>query len=638
MLKKNSLFSTCLFLLLSFVLCILCGSCLSKKKTNQKQEKIEIIDLAKLAQKRKFEFKTKVLELDETEYKQIFSGEPGKHGGIFIKSLIGTGPKTFNYWTSNDSTSSSIAGLMYVGLVTRDPWTGKIVPDLAKDFKIKKQGKQVLVYLRKNLKWSDGKLITADDVLFTWNKIVKQGFEILGTVDSVSFDGKFPKITKINDYLVSFETKKTFAPLLSSLSYPIAPAHYFERKLNPKNKTKDLSLEQQRKIFTSLLGTGTDPGEFVVSGAFKIRKYLPGQRIEFERNPNYFTFDQLGKRLPYFDKLIIVILPSSDLEIFKFSSGELSFLDLELDTLKVLKKINSRNKFKVYRLGISQSTVFFVFNLSKNSPVEQYKKNWFRNLYFRESLALAIDREQIINTVYQGRAVPLCLFFNPQSIYYDHRFAEKSCNLKPDLKKARDLLKKINFKLDSKNLLRDPENNQVKFSVFTNAGDQSSNSPREAMAILLKEQWAKLGIELDFKTIEFNNLVQRVSASGDWETIIIGLSGGDLFEPNSSKNVLKSDSRLHMFNQRNQAFSGEKILDWEIEIDRLLDQGVSSFDYQKRKVYYSKIQKIMYEQKPMLFLVAPEKLVAVSKNRLGNFQPSQLAGLTWNLEQLYFID
>ena len=623
---KNKFLGIFLFLAL---LCFAYQFLTQKQSKSLKDPKdLKIIDLKELIKEQKPVFKTRVLKLKGKEYKQILSGEIGKRGGLLVKSLLGASPKTFNYWISNDSTSSSLASLMYVGLVNRDPWTGEIIPDLAKKFEIKKAGRQILVYLREKLEWSDGELITADDVLFTWNKIVKERFERLGTIDTVSFKGEFPKIKKINDYLVSFETKEPFAPLLSSLSYPIAPAHYFKKKFAAAGV--DSSVSAQKKAFATFLGTGSDPREFIVSGAFKLQRYIPGQRIEFVRNQRYFTFDRALQRLPYFEKLIVLILPSSDLELFKFVSGELSFLDLELDTLKVLKKISPANKFQVYRQGVSPSSIFFVFNLAKS-------KDWFKERAFREALELAIDRQQIIDTVYQGMGIPLCLFFSPKSIYYDHVFAQKSCHLRANLKKARALLKKAGFSLDSQKILRDQKNQAVKFSLYTNAGGSlSSNSPREAMAILLKEQWAQLGIELNFKTIEFNNLVQRLSPGGEWESMIIGLSGGDLFEPNSSKNVLKSDARLHLFKQRAEN-SNQEILPWEAKIDRLLDQGVSSFEASKRKIYYSQIQKIIYEQRPLLFLASPERLTAVSENKFGNLQPSQLAGLTWNLEQLYFL-
>ena len=86
----------------------------------------------------------------------------GKFGGTMINSTIGEGPKTFNPFNSKDATSSTFADVMYDGLVTIDPVSGQYIPKLAKSFEV--NGNDYIVHLRRGLKWSDGKPITAEDV------------------------------------------------------------------------------------------------------------------------------------------------------------------------------------------------------------------------------------------------------------------------------------------------------------------------------------------------------------------------------------------------------------------------------------------------------------------------------------------
>ena len=136
----------------------------------------------------------------------------GKYGGTFVSSTIGEGPKTFNPFNTKDNISAQMSEIMYDGLVTTNPVTGETIPKLAKSFSV--NGKEYVVKLRHGVKWSDGKPITADDVVFTWQNIIFDGFGNTSTRDSVVVDGKLPTVEKIDDYTVKFYTPKPFAPFL----------------------------------------------------------------------------------------------------------------------------------------------------------------------------------------------------------------------------------------------------------------------------------------------------------------------------------------------------------------------------------------------------------------------------------------
>ncbi len=583
-------------------------------------------------------YQTKTLNLNNIEYKQLLNGSVGKYGGKLVLGLSGNGPKTFNCWASTENISSSVSGLMFSGLVERDPWTGEIVPSLAKSYEIKDGGKKIIVSLRKNILWSDGKPITSHDVIFTWNTIIKQGFERLGNRETIIVEGEFPEVKALDKYTISISTKRVFAPLLGELSYPIAPAHFFEPilekaggKLSPEK-----ALEKQKQIFSTIWGSNLNPKTMVVSGPFKLSSYSVGERIEYEANPNYFVFDKKGNRLPYLKKFVYLIMPSDDLEIFKFASGEIPMMSISPETLPLIQKIKIKKPFSIYNQGPSQSTTFVAFNMSRKGAVPKHISKWFNNKNFRTALALATNRQALIDSVFQGIGSPLCFSTSEISIYFD-KSLKPFCSAKPNLEKAQTLLKQAGFTKNKNGELIDPEGNLVHFTLYTNAGSATdTNSPRELMAILLKEQWQKLGIKLDLKVIEFNNLVVRLMQTGDWEVVIMGLTGGDLFEPNSSANVLFSDSRLHIFDQRPQ---GQKVTDkrpWEAEIDNALIQGTASMSFEQRKNYYYRIQKILWEESPLIYLATPQTLLAVQKDNIGNFMPSQLAGATHNLEQWYY--
>ena len=112
----------------------------------------------------------------------------GNYGGRLITSTIGEGPKTFNPFTAKDATSSQMANMMYDGLVSMNPVTGEVIPKLAKSIDVK--GNKYIIHLRHGIEWSDGKPITADDVIFTWKDIVFAGLGNTSVRDSIIIDGQ----------------------------------------------------------------------------------------------------------------------------------------------------------------------------------------------------------------------------------------------------------------------------------------------------------------------------------------------------------------------------------------------------------------------------------------------------------------
>ena len=158
-----------------------------------------------------YPYKKKNVTINGVDYLQS-QAPVGKFGGTFVSSTIGEGPKTFNPFNSKDNISSQMSDIMYDGLVTTDPVTGDTIPKLAKDFTI--NGCEYLIHLRKGIKWSDGKPITADDVVFTWQNIIFDGFGNTSIRDSIIIDGKLPTVQKIDDYTVKFTTPQPFAPFI----------------------------------------------------------------------------------------------------------------------------------------------------------------------------------------------------------------------------------------------------------------------------------------------------------------------------------------------------------------------------------------------------------------------------------------
>lgn len=559
----------------------------------------------------------KTVLVDGVEYLQS-QAPVGKFGGQLRASTIGEGPKTFNPFNSKDNTSSTMSEIMYDGLLTTCPEDGEPIPKLAKSFEI--NGLDYIIHLRRGVKWSDGSEITADDVVFTWQNIIFDGFGNTSTRDSLVIDGKLPTVKKIDKYTVKFTLTKPFAPFVRMLSTPIAPKHVFEPAVK---KGKD--------YFYTFHSTNTNPKDFVTSGAFKLKEYVPAQRVVYERNPNYYIVNTNNEKLPYLDKLIYLIVGDLNNEVLKFEGGEVDVITLQGANVARFKERELHSDYKIYNLGPNTGTMFLTMNLNdrKNEEgkfyVEPVKQKWFRDLNFRLACDYAVDRKNMVLNIANGLGEPLFTAESLNSIFLNK-------DLKPydrDVEKSKEYLKKSGFYWDEKGKLFDKNNNRVEFDLYTNAG----NTEREAIGVMVKQDLEDLGMKVNFKPVEFNTLVNKLVNTLDWDMVIMGLTGSPL-EPNGGKNVWLSDGTLHMFNQRLEKDAKSPRLDWETKLDEVYIKGALETDFDSRKKYYDEYQKIAYEQKPFIYIYSPIIITAI-RTRYKNIFPSGLAGITYNLEEIY---
>jgi peptide/nickel transport system substrate-binding protein len=557
----------------------------------------------------------------------------GKFGGTLVTSTIGEGPKTFNPFNTKDATSSAMSEVMYDGLVTTDAQTGETIPKLAKSLEVR--GNDYIVKLRRGVKWSDGKPITADDVVFTWKDIILAGVGNTSTRDSIIVDGKLPTVRKADDYTVVFTTPQPFAPFVRVLATPIAPKHVFAPALKKGNA-----------YFETFLSTNADPKTFVTSGAFRMTEYVPAQRVVYERNPNYYMINTDGQKLPYLDKLVYLIVGDLNNQVLKFEGRELDVINLQGANVARFKAREHRGDYIIHNLGPDTGTLYLAVNQNNRSDggkcigktdkcsekdgtgkpyVNPMKQAWFQDKNFRQAVDLALDRNSMVLNIANGLAEPL---FTPESL--NSIYLNK--NLKPydrDIEKSRELLRASGFQWDDKARLLDKAGNRVEFDLYTNAG----NTEREAIGVMVKQDLEDLGMKVNFKPVEFNSLVNKLVGTLDWDMVIMGLTGSPL-EPNGGKNVWLSDGTLHLFNQRLEKDRNSTRLPYEKRLDELFRRGALATKFEQRKKYYDEYQAIVYDEKPMIYIYSPIRIVAIRK-KFGNIYPSTLGGVIWNLEEIY---
>ncbi|MGD0745557.1 MAG: ABC transporter substrate-binding protein [Verrucomicrobiota bacterium] len=546
---------------------------------------------------------------------------PGIPGGRLVVALFGD-PKTFNPITGNEQSSEEIYRHLFAGLLGFDWPSQQVMPGLAESWTNTPDGKTWTFKLRKNLRWSDGEPLTADDVVFTWNDVIYNPDIDNVTRDLFVIDGKKFTVAKLDDVTIQVVTPEIYAPFRENFGgTPILPKHILAQTVTDKT-------------FPSAYGVNWDPKKIIGSGPFRIKEYKPAQYILLERNPYFCEVDKKGQRLPYFDDVIYTVVPDFNAMSLRFLSGESDVDDYifpyEYDHFKAE---SARGKFTLLEPGIGLETGFLWFNENTNvNPktdrpcVDPKKLKWFRNTKFRQACSYAIDRDAIIKSVYSGRAIPNYGFVTPGNKKW---FDPHTRQYPYDLAKARELLKEIGIAdRNGDGTLEDADGNRIEFVLNTNVG----NSAREKIAVLIKSDLEKLGIKVIFQPIEFNTLVQKIDVTYDYECVLLSLGGGGT-DPSSSMNVIRSDGYTHQWFPRQKSPS----TDWEARLDYLMNAQNKTLDFNERKKDYDEVQEILCEQMPMIFTVTPY-FYAAARSDIGNLRPTALSGYraTWNIEELYF--
>lgn len=552
-------------------------------------------------------------------------GTPGGSRMISSTSL----PKTFNAYLAAETSSTDIIAQMYLGLVTTNPTTTKIEPSLAESWTLSADKRTYTFKLRENLKWSDGQPLTADDVVFTYNEIINNDKIPNNYRDGLLIEDVFPKVVKLDARTVSFTTPKPFVPFLRGLSDPIMPRHVLGNTVHPDSTGKI--------PFNETWGLNSDVSKIVCNGPWKVGEYVAGQRVILLPNKYYHVKDAKGNTLPYMEKFTTIEVQDLNTSIIKFKALETDSLSLRSEDYDNLAPEQEKANFTIHNLGPATGTLFVMFNMStavnqKGEPVvNPIRSAWFRDKKFRQALAHAIQKEGIIESIYKGRAIPQTSHISQQNPFFKPEV--KTYNY--DLEKAQKLLAEAGYKQDDHGELHDPKGNRVEFNLVTNAG----NTERDATCAILRKDWGKLGIKVNYQAVQFNVMVQSIDQTLDWEAMMIGLTGSAI-EPHFGINTWKLDGRMHMHNMGHpRKWNGKKgttFEPWEKEILALYEKAAVEFNFEKRKALYWETQDIVAENLPVLYTVNQLAMVA-ARNNIGNIYPtihggSALNQVNWNTD------
>jgi peptide/nickel transport system substrate-binding protein len=456
---------------------------------------------------------------------------------------------------ASDSVSGDITGLVFNGLTKYDRDI-KLIGDLAEDWEIRKGGLEIIFHLRRGVKWHDGAPFTADDVVFTYQKVIDPKVptpysSIYGPVESVE---------AVDPHTVRVFYKEPFAPALESWGMGIIPKHILEGR--------DISAEE----FTR------NP---VGTGPYRLKEWITGQRIVLEAFDDYFE----GR--PGIDRYIMRVIPDSATMFLELKFGGVDFMGLTPAQYKLQAQSGHFDRyFQKFRYPAFGFT-YLGYNLLDER---------FRDVRIRRALSHAIDKKAVIKGAIMGYGMPCTGPFPPESWAYNPDVKDPGY----DPEKSLALFGEAGWELKDGVLQKDGK--PFSFAILTNQG----NTQRLLAAQIIRENLEKVGVEADIKVLEWQAFLHDFVDKKRFEAVIMGWQlsrDPDIFDIwHSSKT---KEGEFNFISYGNE------------EVDRLLIEGRKTFDMEKRKRIYHRIHEVLAEEQPYTFLYVPDALPVLHKRFKG---------------------
>ncbi len=494
-----------------------------------------------------------------------------RNPNTFVESSIGDA-RRLNPIIANDSASGTINDQVFNGLVKYDKDI-RLVGDLAERWDVSPDGKTITFHLRKGVKWHDGVEFTAEDCLFTYQKLTDP--KVATPYGSSYTDVAKAEAVDWHTFRVTY--KEPFSPALESWSMGMIPKHVLEGK--------DIN---------------TDPFNRhpIGTGPYRFKEWAAGQKIVLQANDDYFE----GR--PNIDELIYRIIPDSSTMFQELLSGGVDMMGL--NPIQYLRKSETRRIRENYRKFRYPANVYTYMGYNLTSKL-------FTDKGVRQALAYAIDRQSIIDGVLLGLGRPCTGPFSYVSWAYNPNV--KSYAYDPEL--ARRMLREAGWKDTDGDGVLDKNGRPFRFTILTNQG----NSERIHAAEIIQQNFKKVGIDAGIRVMEWQAFLEQIDKRS-FDAIILGWSMGrdpDLYDIWHSSKTKKGEYN----------FVGYK----NPEVDKLLVAGRRTFDIEMRKKIYYRIHAILAEEQPYAFLYVPDATPIVHK-RFKGIEPAPL-GIMYNFIKWY---
>lgn len=482
---------------------------------------------------------------------------PPAYGDTLVQGSLAD-PAILNPVLASDSASHDVTDLVFRGLLRYDKDL-KFEGELADRWDVSPDGKIITFYLRHNAKWHDGEPVTARDVEFTYRTYTDPNVK-------TAYRSNYASIARaeaLDDYTFRVWYREPFAPALQSLAaMSILPRHLLAGK----------------DINTADVFNNSPTG----CGPFRFASWKRAEIITLEAAPDYFE----GRA--YLGRTVLRVIPDMSVQFLELRNGALDMISLSPGQYNHEgSRPDFTSRFNKFRFP-SNNYTYLGFNL---------RNPRFRDIRFRRAVALAIDKQALINgvleglgTVATGPYTPMSWGFNPEvkPVPYDPEAAKR-------------LLQEAGYTYaPDGTLLQDGK--PVTFTILTNQG----NLMREQTATIIQSQLKAIGIRTDIRSIAWSSFLSEFINKRKFDAIVMGWSlaiDPDLYD-------IWHSSKTGEFEFNFASYANP-------EVDRLLVEGRRTFDQSRRTAVYHRLHELISEDLPYVFLYVPDNLPAVHRRILG---------------------
>ena len=570
--------------------------------------------------------------------------EIGKYGGNWRRAF--TGPADHENGNRINSADK---------ILTFDYTGTKIVPSLAREWKVSPDGKTTTIYLRKGAKWSDGKPLTADDFIFWYEDIYLNKNVVPTPFFEFQIGGKDGKMRKIDDYTVAFEFPEPYSFFVYQLAGSTAigaglatrgafqnfggayaPAHYLKQFL-PKyssedavnKKAKEMGFDNWVSLLRNRYSWALNP-DLPVMTPWKTVSPINTPTWAMERNPYFWGVDTAGNQLPYIDRITMTLAENIEVANLRAIAGEYDLQErhMGLGKLPVFLENQKKGNYTV-RLdpGLYGSDVTLHMGNSYEGDPEIMKL--LRNKDFRHALSLGIDRDQLNEAFWLGVGVAGSVAPAPDTIYspgpeWNGKWAQY------DVKQANELLDKVGLtKKDGDGYrMRADGKGRVRLEMITVGG---SFVPFTPVAEMIKQQWKKIGVDLDIKELE-RNLAFTRDSNNENQIITWANDGSEVLFlfPRHALPVDAAEAHMGMAFAKwyaSNGASGKKPDDPEMIRAFDLFRAAYGMNEEDRTKAAKELWKIIVEQQWSIGTVGQSPAfmgVRIIKNNMGNIPTRQI--------------
>ncbi len=563
--------------------------------------------------------------------------EIGEYGGTWRRVYLGPSD-LMNFYT-----------ITYDPLFRRDRRDpSRIEPNVAEGWEFSDDGKTLTVKLRKNMKWSDGELFTADDIVFWYEDIILDK-DLTPSVPNWLIVGDEPgRVEKIDEYTVSFSFVEPHAFIVDHLAMqtPFAPKHYlmqFHPKYTAQEKIDEIvqktGFEDWYQLFADKATRGTNP-ELPVINAWKVT--IPpaeGTRMIVERNPFYWKIDPEGNQLPYIDRVVFDLVENIEVVNMKAIAGEID-MQLRHMVIKNYPLFVQEGKKANYRVlrWKTGSTLGFMVNFNNKDPI---MRNIVQDVRFRQAISLAINREEMNELLYMGLGEPRQASPFKGSPLYSEKWEKSYAEYNPE--QASELLDEMGLDKRGKDGFRLRPDGETLMITIENPGYADIVDECE----LVKIYWEKIGIKTLVKTQERSLYVTRQLA-GEQDISYWGIGVGltnPLLTPEGWIPISQTCAWAPLWGAwyETKGTGGEEPPEEIKELTELYEKITITVDEKERQDLIDRLVDFYVKNIPIIGAVGEWPIIGVVKNNFRNvpevarWDTSILGSPGYTCPEQYFI-